>query len=330
MSFPAFFVLRRFARRLPLKQFVFKVRRLFFTCEMTRNRKASKQVPSDDIEDGCSGASWQPHDWFSTLENIQYMRRNVDAPVDTMGCDMLAKKNADPKTFRLQVLLGLMLSSQTKDELTSSTMAKLIENDVANVKTLKDIHESELAGLLHPVSFYRTKAKNIKKVAKILDENFDGDIPRSVKELMELPGVGPKMAHLAMMCAWNEITGIGVDTHVHRIVNRLHWVPHPTKSPEETRIYLESWLPRDIWPEVNKLLVGFGQQTCLPIRPKCEDCRNAPICPSASKYLSSNKNKKSSEKRSAPSVSDVEVVDGSVGDADEVKITHEKVKRKIR
>lgn len=61
---------------------------------------------------------------------------------------------------------------------------------------------------------------------------------------MDLPGVGPKMAHLAMKVAWNEITGIGVDTHVHRIANRLHWVPHPTKSPEETRIYLESWLPR--------------------------------------------------------------------------------------
>lgn len=74
---------------------------------MTRNRKGVKQIPSDDIEDVCSGTIWQPHDWFSTLENIQHMRRNADAPVDTMGCDMLAKKSADPKVLLLIFLLPI-------------------------------------------------------------------------------------------------------------------------------------------------------------------------------------------------------------------------------
>ncbi|VDL19273.1 unnamed protein product [Hymenolepis diminuta] len=302
---------------------------------MKGSRKGAKTT---DVEDLCGAVSWQPSDWFSTLENIQYMRRNEDAPVDKMGCDMLANKQADPKTYRLQILLGLMLSSQTKDELTSSTMAKLIESGVANVKALKEIHESELADMLHPVSFYRTKAKNIKKVAKILDENFGGDIPRSVKELMDLPGVGPKMAHLAMKVAWNEITGIGVDTHVHRIANRLHWVPHPTKSPEETRIYLESWLPRDIWADVNKLLVGFGQQTCLPARPRCESCRNAPICPTAPRYLTSKKStttaaKSTSDSNKRSATSPIEIVDepeDNNNDDESVMIVYEKIKRKSR
>ncbi|VDO06542.1 unnamed protein product [Rodentolepis nana] len=310
--------------------------RRFSTFKMKGSRKGAKLT---DLEALCGAVNWQPNDWFSTLENIQHMRKGEDAPVDKMGCDMLANKQADPKTYRLQVLLGLMLSSQTKDELTSSTMTKLIENNVANVKALKDIHESDLADMLHPVSFYRTKAKNIKKVAKILDENFNGDIPRSVKELMSLPGVGPKMAHLAMKVAWDEITGIGVDTHVHRIANRLHWVPQPTKSPEETRIYLESWLPRDIWADVNKLLVGFGQQTCLPGRPKCESCRNAPICPTAPRYLASKTSKAISvkgasdgSKRSA--TSPIEIIDESEdnnnGDDESVMIMYEKIKRRSR
>ncbi|VDN20476.1 unnamed protein product, partial [Dibothriocephalus latus] len=88
------------------------------------------------------------------------------------------------------------------------------------------------------------KAKFIKKTCEILHSDYADDIPDTVEKLMTLPGVGPKMAHLAMRCAWKIISGIGVDTHVHRISNRLKWVPKPTKTPEQTRLALEAWLPR--------------------------------------------------------------------------------------
>ncbi|KAL7668379.1 hypothetical protein ACOME3_009081 [Neoechinorhynchus agilis] len=111
----------------------------------------------------------------------------------------------------------------------------------------------------------------------------NNDIPNTLQGLMNLSGVGPKMAYLAMQCAWNECVGIGVDTHVHRIANRLNWVK--TKIPEETRISLESWLPKQHWPDLNKLLVGFGQTICRSIGPKCTDCLNASICQYANEML---------------------------------------------
>lgn len=88
------------------------------------------------------------------------------------------------------------------------------------------------------------KADYIKDATKICAEKYNGDIPPTVEELVKLPGVGPKMAHITMNVAWGQVTGIGVDTHVHRISNRLGWMKKPTKVPEETRLAVESWLPR--------------------------------------------------------------------------------------
>ena len=99
----------------------------------------------------------------------------------------------------------------------------------------------------------------IKKTSQILKDSYNCDIPDNVKELCQLVGVGPKMAHLVMLCAWNEVTGIGVDTHVHRISNRLHWVKKPTKQPEETRVALEDWLPR--WARVS--VSGFTSPSMI-------------------------------------------------------------------
>lgn len=106
-----------------------------------------------------------------------------------------------------------------------------------------------------------------------------------------MPGVGPKMAHICMATAWNVVTGVGVDVHVHRISNRMGWVPKPTKEPEQTRIALENWLPKHLWREVNHLLVGFGQTTCTPVKPKCVDCLNFQVCPSAVKPVKNKVNK---------------------------------------
>jgi endonuclease III len=142
--------------------------------------------------------------------------------------------------------------------------------------------------------------KYIKNTTAILKEEYSGDIPNTVESLCRLPGVGPKMAHLCMNIGWGIVTGIGnifgfqectikllmptstgVDTHVHRISNRLGWVN--SKNPEDTRKQLEDWLPKEYWDEVNHLLVGFGQTLCRPVHPRCGDCLNKDSCPSAFK-----------------------------------------------
>ncbi|XP_057321481.1 endonuclease III-like protein 1 [Microplitis mediator] len=155
--------------------------------------------------------------------------------------------------------------------------------------TVIDTSDEDLGQLIRPVSFVKRKVQFIKQTTGILIEKYNGDIPRNIKELCSLPGVGPKVGHLAMLSAWNEVSGIGVDTHVHRVCNRLHWVKKPTTIPEETRKQLESWLPRDLWSEINFLFVGFGQNFCLGQNPKCDQCLLNKSCPSAIKSPTKNK-----------------------------------------
>ncbi|VDP82831.1 unnamed protein product [Echinostoma caproni] len=221
---------------------------------------------------------WEPKNWREQLANIDRMREARDAPVDTMGCERLASRIEDPKVFRLQVLLSLMLSSQTKDQVTAAAMARL-QAAGCTVDQLLAMNTTTLEQLIYPVGFYKQKAVYIQRTCRLLKEKYDYDIPRTVAGLCELPGVGPKMAHLATRVAWNEVTGIAVDTHVHRIVNRLGWTKKPAKTPEETRKALEAWLPKEKWDSINWLLVGFGQQICLPVAPKCDGCLNNAVCP---------------------------------------------------
>ncbi|XP_035721415.1 endonuclease III-like protein 1 [Vespa mandarinia] len=227
-------------------------------------------------------SGWIPSNWKRMLENIQEMRKYKTAPVDEMGCHKCPDPNATDSIFRYQCLLALMLSSQTKDQITHAAMKRLISYGCIP-STIIATPNDVLVKLIQPVGFANRKAEYIKRTSVILMDKYNGDIPKTIKELCELPGVGPKMAHICMQIAWGEISGIGVDTHVHRICNRLNWVKKPTKTPEETRKELEEWLPKDLWNEINHLLVGFGQEICLPRFPKCKECLNKDICPSVGK-----------------------------------------------
>ncbi|XP_043070623.1 endonuclease III-like protein 1 [Drosophila grimshawi] len=218
--------------------------------------------------------------WWQHLENIRLMRSQKPAPVDTLGCHQCADINADAKTQRFHKLVALMLSSQTKDETTFEAMKRL-KAQTLTPASMQSMPVGVLENLLHPVSFYKNKAKYLKKTSQILVDKYNEDIPDNIPELLKLPGVGPKMAHICMATAWNQITGIGVDTHVHRIANRLAWLSKSTKEPEQTRIQLETWLPRQLWAEVNHLFVGFGQTVCTPLRPNCSECLNRDICPAS-------------------------------------------------
>jgi endonuclease III len=110
------------------------------------------------------------------------------------------------------------------------------------------------------VGFHNNKCKYIQQAVTVLLDKYDGDIPKTAAEMtVDLPGVGPKMAYICESVAWGTQSGIGVDTHMHRLFNLLHWVHH-TKTPEQTRVQLESWLPREYWAQVNLLWVGLGQE----------------------------------------------------------------------
>lgn len=226
---------------------------------------------------------FEPKHWREQLENITKMREDRSAAVDTLGAATCAvKKPGDMKTYRYQILLSLMLSSQTKDGVTSAAMGRL-RNHGCTIDKIMETSPEDLGALIQPVNFWKKKVEYIRRTTEIVVRDYESDIPKTPKELMALPGVGPKMAHLAMELGWDKITGIAVDTHVHRVSNRMGWTPSWMKDPEQTRKCLEDWLPRDLWSNANLLLVGFGQQTCLPIGPKCGDCLNRHICLFAAK-----------------------------------------------
>ena len=145
--------------------------------------------------------------------------------------------------------------------------------------TVAELSPSLILRALDGVSFAKVKAGRVHEVATMLQEAHAGDTPRSLDELLELPGVGPKVAHLQLQIGWGETRGIAVDTHVHRIVGRLGWAGG-AKTAEATRRQLERWLPHEHWRAINPLLVGFGQQVCAE-QPACHACplANARLCP---------------------------------------------------
>ena len=202
-----------------------------------------------------------------------------------MGCEDLFWENSSARDRRYQTLTALMLSSQTKDTVTAVAMQRLhtelarpipdartgkIEKSDLTIENILGCDPKWLDELIGKVGFHNNKTKYIKATAVLLRDEYNSDIPDTVEGLMRLPGVGPKMAYLCMSAAWGKDVGIGVDVHVHRITNLWGW--HVTKSPEETRFWLEQWLPRDRWHEINKMLVGLGQTICLPIGRRCNQC----------------------------------------------------------
>lgn len=221
-----------------------------------------------------------PDNWKSTFLKIQEFRRTNLAPVDSMGCERVDQPKLTPKEYRFHVLVSLMLSSQTKDEITYKAMQNIREacKGQLTAEVIASMDEDTFHNCIRQVGFHNAKTKFIKKAAQLCLEKHDGDIPATIPDLIALPGVGPKMAFLAMQCAWDINAGIGVDVHVHRISNRLGWVK--TKDPEQTRLSLESWFPQDLWKAVNFVLVGFGQVICYSSRPRCHACPVADSCPS--------------------------------------------------
>ena len=169
------------------------------------------------------------------------------------------------------VLVGCILSLRTKDLMTR----QVAQNFFKKIQQLLSYSEEEIAQFIYPVGFYRRKAKSLIDISKILIKKYHSQVPSTLEELLELPGVGRKTANLVLTVGFGK-PGICVDTHVHRIVNRWGYVK--TKTPEQTEMALRSKLPQEFWIPINSLLVLFGQNICLPRRPHCEKCPVENFC----------------------------------------------------
>lgn len=157
---------------------------------------------------------------------------------------------------KYKILISTLLSSRTKDEVTHTAAERLFKK-APTVKKLGQLPQSEIRNLIYPVGFYKTKAKHLKKLARIIIEVFNGEIPDTRDELMKLPGVGRKTANLVLNRAFGK-SAIAVDTHVHKISNMLGWVK--TKTPEQTERQLMKILPKKYWSDINRLFVSLGRQ----------------------------------------------------------------------
>ena len=173
-----------------------------------------------------------------------------------------------------RILTACLLSLRTRDETTAPAAARLFALADTPEAMLR-LPRRAIERAIFPVGFYRTKARALHGVCRQLVERFGGRVPRDLDALLTLPGVGRKTANLVVTFAF-ALPGICVDTHVHRISNRLGFVR--TRNPEETEWALRGKLPRRHWIELNDLLVAFGQNVCQPLSPRCSVCRVAGSC----------------------------------------------------
>jgi len=180
-----------------------------------------------------------------------------------------------------QVLISTVLSQRTRDENTEKASGQLFRK-YRNPRQLSQASLKDIEKLIKPSGFYKTKARRVKEISRILVERYKGKVPRDFDRLMSLPGVGRKTANCVLVYAYG-IPAIPVDTHVHRISNRIGLVK--TKAPEKTESGLLKIVPRKNWIEFNDLFVKFGQRTCKPIKPECWRCPIVKQCGYPNKNL---------------------------------------------
>ncbi len=201
-----------------------------------------------------------------TFERLRAAARAWEQPMVTAM--------AERRASHFEILVAAVLSARTLDSVTVKALPKLF----ALAKTphaLMTLPETEIAHAIRGVAFPAQKAKQLRALARILVEKYDGRVPETIEELVELPGVGRKVANLVVVEAFDQ-PGICVDTHVHRITNRWGYVK--TKTPQETEMRLRAILPPRYWKEINPLLVALGQNICRPTSPICSRCPIAEFC----------------------------------------------------
>ncbi|MDY0162417.1 endonuclease III [Desulfobotulus sp.] len=204
------------------------------------------------------------HTFMKTLAEAY---QKWDAPV----ISLMAATGASP----FGVLVATLLSLRTKDEVTEAAARRLLAR-ADTPEAMRALGEETIRELIFPVGFYPTKARRLVEICGILMEKHGSRVPDSMEALLELPGVGRKTANLVLVEGYG-IPAICVDTHVHRISNRLGYVR--TQTPEQTEMALRERLPLEYWASYNEMLVAFGQVLCRPLSPWCSRCPVAHMCP---------------------------------------------------
>jgi len=177
------------------------------------------------------------------------------------------------KVSPFRTLIGTILSARSRDEMTDVITTRLFER-FATPKALANADRRAVEKILQPIGFYRTKAAYVMETARMVEAR-GGEIPRTIEGLMEFPGVGRKVANCVLVYAFGQ-QAIPVDTHVHRVSNRMGWIK--TKTPEETERRLVELVPSRLWPVINEALVAHGKAVCKPIGPTCDTCPISPHC----------------------------------------------------
>ena len=189
--------------------------------------------------------------------------------IDGLELPAIEKISEASRENPFQVLISTLLSARTQDATTAAASARLFR--VARTPgTMARLSVTRIEKLIYPVSFYRHKAAHVKATCRILVERFDSRVPATMGELLTLPGVGRKTANLVLILAFKSLKNICVDTHVHRISNRLGWVR--TRTPDDTEQALYRATDEKWWPYLNLYLVTWGQNVCRPVYPRCGPC----------------------------------------------------------
>lgn len=200
---------------------------------------------------------------------LERIAKHLGRTVDDTALGKISSRR-DP----FAVLVACLISLRTKDEVTDAVAPRLLVR-APNAAALARLSEAEIAQLIFPAGFYKTKARTLRELGRTLGERHAGQVPDSLDALLELRGVGRKTANLVVSLGFGK-PGICVDTHVHRISNRLGFVR--TDAPNDTEQVLRASLPRRFWLPVNELLVTFGRTICKPISPHCSRCPARALC----------------------------------------------------
>ena len=203
---------------------------------------------------------------------MQRLARAIDG-LEEPAVEKIAQEQQEDA---FQVLIATLLSAQTKDAVTAAASERLFAA-ARTPEAMQRLTVKRIERLIYPVSFYRTKAVHVKETCRQIMVRYGGRVPDTMEELLTLPGVGRKTANLVLILAHRSASNICVDTHVHRISNRLGWVA--TRTPDETERALYAAAHRRWWPLINLYLVTWGQHVCRPVYPLCGQCVLADACP---------------------------------------------------
>ncbi len=207
---------------------------------------------------------------------IAAVMRRLARAIDGLEEPAVEKIADEQKEDPFQVLIATMLSAQTRDPVTHAASTRLFRA-ARTPRSMATLTVKQIERLIYPVSFYRNKAVHVKRACEQIVSRYGGRVPSTMADLLTLPGVGRKTANLVLILAHQSAENICVDTHVHRISNRLGWVA--TRTPEETEHALYSAADRRWWPVINLYLVTWGQNVCRPVYPVCGTCVLADLCP---------------------------------------------------